>query len=61
MTDDQRDDLMIELNLYSPIQIREFVREFKQVPKPANCDFPLYEYLKERLEIEGYWKKVGLA
>ena len=61
MTKYQRDDLLIELSLYSPTQIRNFLSEYQQIPKRKNCDFSFYEFLKEKLEIEGYWKKVGLA
>jgi hypothetical protein len=61
MTEEQRDDLIIELNLYAPSQIREMVKEYQQRRKPHDYNFPFYEFLKEKLEIEGYWKKVGLA
>ena len=61
MTEEQRDDLMTELTLYSPTQIREFLTEYQQIPKPQKRSFSFYEFLKEKLEIEGYWKKVGLA
>ena len=61
MTKDQRDDLKIELSLYSPAQIRNFLSEYQQIPKRKKHDYSFYEFLKEKLEIEGYWKKVGLA
>ncbi len=61
MTEEQRDDLIIELSLYSPSQIREIVEDYQRHRKPIDSDFPFYEFLKEKLEIEGYWKKVGLA
>ena len=61
MTEEQRDDLIIELSLYSPSQIREIVADYQQRRKTSDCNFPFYEFLKEKLEIEGYWKKVGLA
>lgn len=61
MTEEQRDDLMTELTLYSPTQIRKFLAEYQQIPKRQNSNFPFYEFLKEKLEIEGYWKMVGLA
>jgi hypothetical protein len=61
MTEEQRDDLIIELSLYAPSQIREFVADYQQHRNPNDCNFPFYEFLKEKLEIEGYWKKVGLA
>ena len=61
MTEAQRDDLITELSLYSPSQIRNFVTEYYQWPKPKDCSYPFYEFLKEKLEIEGYWEKAGLA
>ncbi len=61
MTEAQRDDLIIELSLYSPSQIRQIIADYQRLPKPNDCDLPFYEFLKEKLEIEGYWKQVGLA
>ena len=61
MTEAQRDDLVVELSLYAPSQIREMVEEYQQRRKPNDYNFPFYEFLKEKFEIEGYLKKVGLA
>jgi hypothetical protein len=61
MTEEQRDDLITELTIYSPTQIRKFLAEYQQIPKRKSCNFSFYEFLREKLEIEGYWKKVGLA
>jgi len=61
MTEEQRDDLITELTIYSPTQIRKFLTEYQQIPKRQNYNFSFYEFLKEKLEIEGYWKKIGLA
>jgi hypothetical protein len=61
MTEEQRDDLITELTLYEPSQIRKILAEYRQRPKRMDSSFPFYEFLKEKLEIEGYWKKVGLA
>ena len=61
MTEEQRDDLIVELTLYSPAQVRKMVSEYQQLPIRNDSDFPFYEFLKGKLEIEGYWKKAGLA
>jgi len=61
MTEAQRDDLITELSLYSPTQIRKIVAEYQQLPKSNDCNFPFYEFLKKKLQIEGNWEKVGLA
>lgn len=60
MTEAQRDDLITELSLYSPSQIRKMVAEYMQLPTSNDSQFPFYDFLKRKLEIEGYWKKVGL-
>lgn len=61
MTEAQRDYLIVELSLYNPSQVREIVAEYQQRPTPEYCDYPFYEFFREKLEIDGYWKKVGLA
>lgn len=61
MTEAQRDDLIVELSIYEPSQVRNIVAEYQQSLKPDNCDYPFYEFLREKLEIDGYWKQVGLA
>ncbi|MBU1566688.1 MAG: hypothetical protein KJ630_13805 [Proteobacteria bacterium] len=61
MTVEQHDDLIIELSFYSPSQIHMMVIEYHQCPNKGDYQYPFYEFLKEKLEIEGYWKKVGLA
>ncbi len=61
MTEEQHDDLIIELSLYAPSQIRGMVEEYQQRRKSNDYNFPFSEFLKEKLEIEGYWKQVGLA
>ncbi len=60
MTKEQRDDLITELTLYSPTQIRKFLVEYQQIPKRKNCNLSIYEFLEKKLEIGGYWKKVVL-
>jgi len=45
----------------SPSQIREIVADYQQCRKPDDCNFPIYKFLKEKLEIEVYLKKAGLA
>jgi hypothetical protein len=47
--------------LRHPRQIRKYLSEYQQIPERKNSSFPFYDFLKEKFEIEGYWKKVGLA
>jgi len=61
MTEAQRDDLIVELSIYGPSLVREIVAEYEQRAKTGDSNYPFYEFLKEKLEIEGYGKKVGLA
>lgn len=61
MTEAQRDYLIEELSSYSPSQIRQIVADYQQRSKTDNCDYPFYQFLKEKLEIEEHWKKVGLV
>ena len=57
MTEAQRDDLILELSLYSPSQIRQIVANYQQRPKPDDCNYPFYEFLKDKLETETIGKK----
>jgi hypothetical protein len=59
MTEAQRDDLITELSLQSSTQIRKIVAEYIKLPKSNACEFPFYEFLKEKLEIEGDPKNVS--
>ena len=59
MTAEQLEDLFEEWRIYTKLQQRFFTTEFLGAVKDGNGD--LLEFLKIKLEIEGYWKKVGLA
>ena len=61
MTQAQKDDLLIEWNLYTKSQQAPILKEFE-----ANCqqnssydDF--LQFLRKKLQIDGYWKKVGIS
>jgi hypothetical protein len=59
MTTEQLENLFEEWSIYSSYQQRNIISEFLGIAKDGNGD--LLEFLKDKLEIEGYWKKVGLA
>ncbi len=59
MTEEQRDDLVTELTLYSPRPIRDFFAEYQQIPRRHDCSFPFYEFLKENLKLKVTGKKSG--
>jgi len=61
MTPEQIEDLLVEWSIYSPQQQKairqEYVREYG-----INTDKEhWFRYLKERLNIENYWRKTGLS
>ena len=61
MTNNQQQDLLIEWDLYSPQQQETMIAEFRQKFRGNYTKTNLFEYLKKKLEIEGYWQKIGLA
>lgn len=61
MTPNQKQDLLVEWSLYTPQQQDVILAEFRcKFPSPHSKN-DLLEFLKEKLEIEGYWEKVGLV
>ena len=61
MTENQQQDLFVEWNLYEPKQQEAIIAEFHRLFQGSYTKTDLFEFLKNKLEIEGYWKKVGLA
>lgn len=59
MTPEQLEDLFVEWSLYTKFEKQFIIMAFLETAKDGNGD--LLEFLKEKLEIEGYWKQVGLA
>ncbi|TKB23113.1 hypothetical protein FCL47_23875 [Desulfopila sp. IMCC35006] len=57
----QKEDLLIEWSLYENHARQAMVKEYQQLRKSGNLDESFLDFLKQKLEIEGYWKKVGLA
>lgn len=60
VTPNQEQDLLIEWSLYSPQQKEVILVEFRRKFPGEHSQSDLLEFLKEKLEIEGYWEKVGL-
>lgn len=60
VTPNQEQDLLIEWSLYSPQQQEVILGEFRRKFPDAHTQTDLLEFLMKRLEIEGYWAKVGL-
>lgn len=59
MTKEQREDLFIEWDLYGPDKKKKIITQYF-ANGGAHCQKSWETYLKGELEIEGYWKAVGL-
>ena len=61
MTREQYEDLFVEWDLYEPKAQEEIIAEYQKLKNGNYCKSSLFDFLKDKLEIEGYWKNVGLA
>ncbi len=61
MTKHQQQDLFIEWDLYPPQRQEAMISEFLFRFRGNYTKKNFLDYLKEKLQIEGYWKKIGLA
>jgi hypothetical protein len=61
MTEAQQEDLFTEWELYSDVARRDMLHEYQDHRRGRSCVGSFLDFLKVKLEIEGYWKKVGLA
>ncbi len=61
MNEAQQEDLFIEWSLYEDITRKAMINEYLELRKGRSCEESFLDFLKGKLEIEGYWKKVGLA
>ncbi len=61
MTTAQKTDLLIEWDLYSDSQRAPILKEFhKQFgDNPSQTDF--LNFLRNKLQIDGYWEKIGMT
>ena len=57
----QQEDLFIEWSLYGDHDRKAMVNEYQQLRKKREYEDSFLDFLKEKLEIEGYWKQVGLV
>ncbi len=57
----QQEDLFIEWGLYETTEQRLMIDEYVCISE-GNCNKDSFlDFLKDKLQIEGYWKKIGLA
>jgi hypothetical protein len=61
MNEAQQEDLFIEWGLYEDLSRKAMISEYQQLRKSQSYDESFLDFLKKKLEIEGYWKMVGLA
>lgn len=60
MTKEQDDDLMIEWCLYGPQQQKEIFEEYRAGGGNPSSKEDFRKFLRDRLNIEGYWKSIGI-
>ncbi len=61
LTKAQKEDLLIEWNIYSASQQEPILAEFHKSHKGDYVQDDFLQFLRKKLEIDGYWKKVGIA
>lgn len=61
LTNAQKEDLLIEWNIYSASQQESILAEFHKEYKEDYIQNDFLQFLRKKLEIDGYWKKVGIC
>lgn len=61
MTEAQQKDLYTEWALYGPIEQRLMIDEYLRISEGHCSKERFLDFLKEKIEIAGYWEKIGLA
>ena len=62
MTKEQQEDLLVEWGLYEPRAQQAIIVEYNFRIGKGDCSYGNFlDFLKDRLEIQGYWEKTGLA
>ncbi len=61
MTKAQKEDLLIEWNIYSASQQEPILKEFQKNHNGDYTQNDFLEFLRKKLEIDGYWKKIGIS
>lgn len=61
LTKAQKEDLLIEWNIYSASQQKPILAEFKQQYQEEYSQDDFLQFLRQKLEIDGYWKKAGIS
>ena len=61
LTKAQKEDLLIEWNIYNASQQEPILAEFHKNYKEDYSQEDFLQFLRKKLEIDGYWKKVGIS
>lgn len=61
MTQAQKEDLLIEWNLYSTSQQLPILNEFEQTCSEHCSQEDFLDFLRCKLQIDGYWIKIGMV
>lgn len=61
MTTEQKADLLIEWDLYSDSQQAPILQEFHTQFGNNSTQTDFLNFLRNKLQIDGYWEKVGLT
>lgn len=61
LTKAQKEDLLIEWNIYNASQQEPILAEFHKNYKEDYSQEDFLQFLRKKLEIDGYWNKVGIS
>ena len=62
MTEEQKEDLLIEWSLYEPRAQQAIIDEYNYRIGKGDFGYNNFlDFLRDKLEIEGYWEKIGLV
>ena len=62
MTKAQQNDLFTEWSLYGPQEQKKMIDEYIVDTSVGTCSKDRFlNFLKNKFQIDGYWKKVGLS
>jgi hypothetical protein len=61
LTRAQKEALLLEWNIYNASQQEPILAEFHKKYKEDYSQEDFLQFLRKKLEIDGYWKKVGIS
>ena len=61
MTRAQKEDLLIEWNLYDTYQQKTILSDFHKNHNEDYTNNDFLQFLRRKLDMDGYWKKSGIS